>query len=48
MVSDINAARAELLERGVDVGEVEELGGILYAPFSDPDGNGWTLQQLPY
>ena len=48
VVSDINAARAELLERGVDVGEVEDLGGVLYAPFSDPDGNGWTLQQLPY
>jgi predicted enzyme related to lactoylglutathione lyase len=48
VVSDINAARAELLERGVDVGEVEDLGGILYAPFSDSDGNGWTLQQLPY
>ena len=47
VVSDINAARAELLERGVDVGEVEDLGGVLYAPFSDPDGNGWTLQQLP-
>ena len=48
VVSDINAARAELLERGVEVGEVEDLGGVLYAPFSDPDGNGWTLQQLPY
>ena len=48
VVSDINAARAELLERGVDVGEVEDLGGVLYAPFSDPDRNGWTLQQLPY
>ena len=48
VVSDINAARAELLERGVDVGEVEDLGGVLYVPFSDPDGNGWTLQQLPY
>ena len=48
VVSDINAARAELVERGVDVGEVQDLGGVLYAPFSDPDGNGWTLQQLPY
>ncbi len=48
VVSDINAARAELLDRGVEVGEVEDLGGVLYAPFSDPDGNGWTLQQLPY
>ena len=48
IVSDINAARAELVERGVEVGEVQDLGGVLYAPFSDPDGNGWTLQQLPY
>ena len=48
VVPDIGAARAELTERGVDVGEVQDLGGILYAPFSDPDGNGWTLQQLPY
>ena len=48
VVSDINAARAELVERGVGVDEVQDLGGVLYAPFSDPDGNGWTLQQLPY
>jgi len=48
VVSDINAARAELTGRGVDVGEVQDLGGVLYAPFKDPDGNGWTLQQLPY
>ena len=48
VVSDINAARAELNDRGVDVGEVQDLGGVLYAPFKDPDGNGWTLQQLPY
>ncbi|HEV2744717.1 MAG TPA: VOC family protein [Rubrobacter sp.] len=48
VVPDIRAARAELSGRGVDVGEVQDLGGILYAAFSDPDGNGWTLQQLPY
>ena len=48
VVSDIEAARAELIDRGVEVGEVQDLGGVLYAPFSDPDGNGWTLQQLPY
>ena len=48
VVSDIEAARAELAERGVDVGEVRDLGGVLYASFSDPDGNGWALQQLPY
>jgi predicted enzyme related to lactoylglutathione lyase len=48
VVSDINAARMELVERGVEVGEVQDLGGVLYASFSDPDGNGWALQQLPY
>lgn len=48
VVSDIDAAREELVGRGVDVGEVRDLGGVLYAPFNDPDGNGWTLQQLPY
>src|SRR5215216_1759569 len=48
VVSDINVARAELVERGVEVGEVQDLGGVLYASFSDPDGNGWALQQLPY
>jgi hypothetical protein len=48
VVSDVGAARAELVERGAEVGEVQDLGGVLYAPFSDPDGKGWTLQQLPY
>ena len=47
IVEDINTARAELAERGVDVGEVRDLGGVLYVSFSDPDGNGWALQQLP-
>jgi len=48
VVPDIETARAEFVERSVDVGEIQDLGGVLYAPFSDPDGNGWTLQQLPY
>jgi catechol 2,3-dioxygenase-like lactoylglutathione lyase family enzyme len=48
VVSDIEAARAELADRGVDFGEDRDLGGVLYASFEDPDGNGWTLQQLPY
>jgi len=48
VVSDIDAARAELVERGVEVGEIQDLGGVLYASFSDPDGNGWAVQQLPY
>ncbi len=48
VVSDIEAARAELVDRGVEVGKVEDLGGVLYVPFSDPDRNGWTLKQLTY
>lgn len=48
VVPDIGAARAEFVDRGVDVGEVQDSGGVLYAFFSDPDGNSWTLQQIPY
>jgi catechol 2,3-dioxygenase-like lactoylglutathione lyase family enzyme len=47
VVPDIEAARAGLSERGVEVGEVQDLGGVFYASFSDADGNGWLLQQLP-
>ena len=32
---------------GVEVGEVQDLGGVLYARFEDPDGNSWLLQQWP-
>ena len=46
VVADVAAARAELLGRGVAVGEVQNLGGVQYAPFCDPDGNTWVLQQL--
>jgi catechol 2,3-dioxygenase-like lactoylglutathione lyase family enzyme len=59
VVSDIDAARAELVERGVDVSEVRhfESGEWVSGPdpqrrdyssfafFSDPDGNGWVLQE---
>ena len=57
VVPDIHAARAELLERGVEVGEVQVMGenpvpvehpldnvGFLF--FTDPDGNGWAVQQI--
>ena len=47
VVSDINAARAELLERGVEVTEVQEFAWGAFVFFSDPDGNGWAVQQLP-
>jgi catechol 2,3-dioxygenase-like lactoylglutathione lyase family enzyme len=67
-VFDIEAARAELVERGVDVSEpFHDVGGIFhhagtegrvagpdpkrsdygsFASFSDPDGNGWLLQEI--
>ena len=68
IVSDIEAARAELIARGVDVSEVfhdasrassttpdrGRRAGRLpthadygsFASFSDPDGNGWLLQEI--
>ncbi|MBD2021161.1 VOC family protein [Leptolyngbya sp. FACHB-36] len=68
IVYDIEAARAELVERGVEVSEIfHDIGGIFhhagtegrvpgpdpkrgdyasYASFSDPDGNGWVLQEV--
>jgi len=45
VVADINQARDVLTGRGVSVGEVQDLGGVKYADFSDPDGNLWLLQQ---
>jgi predicted enzyme related to lactoylglutathione lyase len=48
VVADIEAARAELIERGTEVGPVEDLGGVYYAHFTDPDGNTWTLQHMPW
>lgn len=58
VVSDIAAARAQLLEHGVAVGPVQhvENGAMAEGPgepwnsfvyFSDPDGNGWALQERP-
>lgn len=46
VVADIAAARDALRSRGADVGEIIDLGGILYARFADPDGNSWLLQQI--
>jgi catechol 2,3-dioxygenase-like lactoylglutathione lyase family enzyme len=47
VVSDINAARAELVERGVEVSEVQEFGWGSFVFFKDPDGNGWAVQAIP-
>jgi predicted enzyme related to lactoylglutathione lyase len=47
VVTDIDAARAELLERGVEVSDVQEFPWGSFVFFSDPDGNGWAVQQVP-
>jgi catechol 2,3-dioxygenase-like lactoylglutathione lyase family enzyme len=47
VVSDIDAARAELVERGVEVSEVQHFDWGSFVFFSDPDDNGWSVQQLP-
>jgi catechol 2,3-dioxygenase-like lactoylglutathione lyase family enzyme len=47
VVANIVEARAALVGRGVEVGEVKDMGGILFARFADPDGNSWLLQEIP-
>ncbi len=47
VVSDIHAARAELVERGVEVSEVQEFPWGHFVYFRDPDGNGWAVQAIP-
>jgi len=47
VVKDIKETRATLLARGVEVAEVMDMGGILFARFADPDGNSWLLQEIP-
>jgi catechol 2,3-dioxygenase-like lactoylglutathione lyase family enzyme len=49
VVSDAEAARQELLGRGVEVSEItvfDERDGGTFFGFSDPDGNSWAVQQL--
>jgi predicted enzyme related to lactoylglutathione lyase len=47
VVPDVHQARAELMARGVEVSDVQDFPWGSFAWFSDPDGNGWALQQLP-
>ena len=58
VVSDIEAARAELVGRGVDAGPVQHFEDGVWREgrggdwnsfffFSDPDGNGWAVQERP-
>ena len=57
VVSDLRAARAQLVEGGVEVSEIQILGesprpqpdpldNVGFVFFSDPDGNGWGVQQI--
>jgi catechol 2,3-dioxygenase-like lactoylglutathione lyase family enzyme len=48
VVGDAEAARAELAERGVEVSETQDLPWGRFVFFSDPDGNGWSVQQVDY
>jgi catechol 2,3-dioxygenase-like lactoylglutathione lyase family enzyme len=45
VVASMEEAVADLAGRGVELGQVQDLGGVLYCRFQDPDGNSWLLQQ---
>jgi catechol 2,3-dioxygenase-like lactoylglutathione lyase family enzyme len=51
VVEDVDTVRRRLAERGVEISEVQQLGpegspGSRFAFFTDPDGNGWSLQEM--
>lgn len=46
VVDDIVAARKQLVDNGVAISDVNDMGGVKYAFFSDHDENSWTLQQI--
>ena len=49
VVPDIDQARADLVGRGVEIGEVFDVGGgVRYAELADPDGNTLTLQEMAW
>jgi len=47
VVNDISKARDLLFEKEVEISEIQDMGGVKYAYFSDPDGNSWALQEIP-
>jgi catechol 2,3-dioxygenase-like lactoylglutathione lyase family enzyme len=47
VVTDAEAARAELLGRGVEASDIQQFPWGRFVFFSDPDGNGWAVQQIP-
>jgi predicted enzyme related to lactoylglutathione lyase len=46
VIDDADAARAALVDRGVEASEVQEFPWGRFVFFKDPDGNGWALQQI--
>ena len=46
VVADVEVARAELLSRGVEVGDVQDFPWGRFVFFADPDGNRWAVQQI--
>jgi catechol 2,3-dioxygenase-like lactoylglutathione lyase family enzyme len=46
VVESAEQARAALAARGVEVSDVQELPGGLFVFFADPDGNGWSVQEI--
>jgi catechol 2,3-dioxygenase-like lactoylglutathione lyase family enzyme len=47
VVADIEAARAELVGRGMEVSDVQDYPWGRFVFFQDPDGNGWSVQEIP-
>jgi len=47
VVSDVEAARKQLVERGVETSDIDVQPWGKFAFFADPDGNTWSLQELP-
>jgi predicted enzyme related to lactoylglutathione lyase len=47
VVDDVEAARDELSRRGLEVSDVQDFPWGRFVFFSDPDGNGWAVQQIP-
>ena len=47
VVEDIQAAHDDLTGRGVEVSDIQDFPWGRFVFFTDPDGNGWAVQQLP-
>ena len=47
VIADADATHADLVQRGVEVSDVQDLAWGRFVGFADPDGNRWALQQLP-